>query len=142
MSSYQSWVLQVFSTWQDGACTECTCRLAVNSSTAGPYVDCQTQTCDDVTAYQLEGGEQYVWKEERIEGVCCPRFQRTACRADSRVHQVSKHFHISFVTEKEKKMLKYLLKISRGDKFLSRKLWLWYNVPACKYKICRVQYLP
>ena len=73
--------------WSDGPCRSCSCEapdpimmellVSLGLEARGPEPSCTLQGCEGGLVMEAS---KFVVKEERVEGSCCPRFTRVACR--------------------------------------------------------------
>ncbi|GFY77264.1 hemocytin, partial [Trichonephila inaurata madagascariensis] len=74
------------SSWQDGLCRKCSC-VEIEGQHA---FSCREEICPKPE--EFPDAEKYVREEIHIPGACCPKYRRTACKANGIMYQIGEEW--------------------------------------------------
>jgi len=80
-------------TWNDGVCRRCKCYASKPTKDCPdklPHASCSVQRCDNKELIKEQ--RKYVMMPVQIEGVCCPEYNRVACKDGNSVYQVGQRW--------------------------------------------------
>lgn len=83
---------QIGEEWKDGKCKTCVCE----NSHDGPKPNCLVTECPNINEHP--DINDYVLEEILLGDKCCPIFERTACKDDSKTYNVRRSLFTLFIT--------------------------------------------